>query len=80
VLSVIFAIYAVIAKLVLHRSPAGFTALTILVTFLSGVNIFFVGIIGEYVGRIYEEVRHRPTYIVRAIHSAQSEPREALRR
>jgi dolichol-phosphate mannosyltransferase len=64
VLSVIFAIYAVIAKLVLHRSPAGFTALTILVTFLSGVNIFFVGIIGEYVGRIYEEVKARPVYVV----------------
>lgn len=64
ILSAAFACYAVFAKFALHRSPAGFTALTILVTFLSGINIFFVGVIGEYVGRIYEEVKARPVYVV----------------
>jgi glycosyltransferase involved in cell wall biosynthesis len=59
-----FAVYAVYAKLVLNRSPAGFTALTILITFLAGVHLLFLGIIGEYVGRIYEEVKARPVYIV----------------
>ncbi|HZS57730.1 MAG TPA: glycosyltransferase family 2 protein [Gemmatimonadaceae bacterium] len=63
-LAFVFAVYALYARLVLDRSPAGFTALTILVTFLSGVNIFFVGVIGEYVGRIYEEVKARPIYVV----------------
>jgi glycosyltransferase involved in cell wall biosynthesis len=63
-LSIVFALYALYAKVVLDRSPAGFTAITILVTFLSGVNILFVGVIGEYVGRIYEEVKARPVYVV----------------
>jgi polyisoprenyl-phosphate glycosyltransferase len=63
-LAIVFALYAVYAKFVLDQSPAGFTAITILVTFLSGVNIFFVGVIGEYVGRIYEEVKARPMYVV----------------
>ncbi len=63
-LSVLFALYAVYARVFLSQSPAGFTAITILVTFLSGVNIFFVGVIGEYVGRIYEEVKARPVYVV----------------
>jgi len=34
---------------------------------MSGVNLFFLGIIGEYVGRIYEEAKARPHYVVRKI-------------
>jgi polyisoprenyl-phosphate glycosyltransferase len=63
-LAILFALYAVYERLFLSSSPTGFTALTTLVTFLSGVNIFFVGVIGEYVGRIYEEVKARPVYVV----------------
>lgn len=62
--SSVYALYAVYAKLVLHISPQGFTALTILITFLSGVNLLFLGIIGEYVGRVYEEVKRRPVYVI----------------
>lgn len=64
VLTVLFALYAVYAKVVLDRSPQGFTALIVVVTFVSGVLLFFLGIIGEYVGRIYQEVKARPIYLV----------------
>jgi polyisoprenyl-phosphate glycosyltransferase len=64
VLSAVFAIYSVVAKFVLHQSPKGFTALTLLITFVSGVNLLFLGIIGAYIARIYEEVKRRPVYIV----------------
>jgi dolichol-phosphate mannosyltransferase len=63
-LSGLFAAYAVYARLFLKRSPQGFTALVLLITFLSGILLFFMGIIGEYVGRLYEEVKARPLYIV----------------
>ncbi len=63
-LTVLFALYAVYAKLVLDQSPQGFTALLVVVTFVSGVLLFFLGVIGEYVGRIYEEVKARPVYVV----------------
>lgn len=63
-LTVLFALYAVWAKVVMDRSPQGFTALIVVVTFVSGVLLFFLGIIGEYVGRIYEEVKARPIYLV----------------
>jgi dolichol-phosphate mannosyltransferase len=59
--------YAAYAKVVLSQSPAGFTALIVAITFLAGVQIFFLGVVGEYVGRIYEEVKQRPQYIVREI-------------
>jgi len=64
--SVLFALYSVYARFWLH-SPQGFTALILAITFLSGVNLFFLGIIGEYVGRVYEEAKARPHYIVRKI-------------
>jgi dolichol-phosphate mannosyltransferase len=64
VLSGVFAVYSVYAKFFLHRSPQGFTALVLLITFLSGILLFFLGIIGEYVGRLYEEVKARPHYII----------------
>lgn len=60
----LFALYAVYAKVVLHRSPAGFTSVIVVITFLAGVNLFFLGVIGEYVGRVYEEVKGRPLYVV----------------
>lgn len=62
--AMIFAFYAIVAKLFLHQSPQGFTALLLLVTFLSGVLLFFLGVIGEYVGRVYEESKGRPLYVV----------------
>ena len=62
-LSVIFLLYSVYARFWLH-SPQGFTATILVITFLSGVNLFFLGVIGEYVGRVYEETKARPHYVV----------------
>jgi undecaprenyl-phosphate 4-deoxy-4-formamido-L-arabinose transferase len=47
-----------------------FTLFAILFVFL-GLLIFAVGLVGEYVGRIYAEVRRRPSYVVRAVHGAR---------
>lgn len=63
-LSLLYSLYALYVKFWLH-SPQGFTALILTITFLSGVNLFFLGIIGEYIGRIYEEAKGRPHYIIR---------------
>ena len=80
-LSVLFTSYSVYAKLFLHESPQGFTALIVVITFLSGVLLFFLGIIGEYVGRVYEESKARPLYVIdRRIGSglAKREPQRAF--
>jgi dolichol-phosphate mannosyltransferase len=59
-----FSAYAIYAKVFLHQSPQGFTALLLLITFLAGVLLFFLGVIGEYVGRIYEGTKGRPIYVI----------------
>ncbi len=63
-LSSLYVLYALYAKVFLQESPQGFTALLVAVTFLSGVVLFFLGVIGEYVGRIYEETKARPQYVI----------------
>ena len=60
----LFAAYSLYVKMFLNQSPEGFTALIITIIFVSGVQLLFLGIIGEYLGRVYEETKGRPHYII----------------
>jgi dolichol-phosphate mannosyltransferase len=62
--AMVYAIYSLWIKLVQGQPPKGFTALIIAIIFLAGVQLFFMGIIGEYVGRLFEASKARPNYIV----------------
>jgi dolichol-phosphate mannosyltransferase len=62
--SSLYALYSLYVKLALNQSPRGFTALVLVVTFLSGLQLMFLGVMGEYLGRVYEEVKGRPLYVV----------------
>ncbi len=77
-LSGAYAVYTLYAKFFLHQTTQGFTALILTMTFLSGVLLFFLGIIGEYVGRVYEEIKARPLYVVsRCFGNAFAQPQGA---
>ncbi len=65
-LSLVGILIAVILR-VFTGAIVGQATTLILVLFLGGIQLIFLGIIGEYLGRIYDEVRARPLYIVRQV-------------
>jgi dolichol-phosphate mannosyltransferase len=64
-ISFLLAIGMVVIKLFgIGNYPLGIPTLTVLVLFMGGIQLIAVGILGEYIGRIYDEVRRRPMYVV----------------
>ncbi len=61
-----FVAYALYVRFV-GQPIEGFTALIGAIVFLAGVQLVFLGVLGEYVGRIYDEVKRRPQFIVRQL-------------
>jgi undecaprenyl-phosphate 4-deoxy-4-formamido-L-arabinose transferase len=64
ILSVLFVAFLAVRRLIVGPEAEGVFTLFAIAFFLIGVALFGVGLIGEYVSRIYDEVRHRPRYIV----------------
>ncbi len=63
----IFTAYSIALRLLTGYAPTGFTAIVVLLSFMTGVNMMCLGVVGEYVGRIYEQVKQRPKYIVKSV-------------
>jgi dolichol-phosphate mannosyltransferase len=63
VTSILAGIYYLVLRLSGSQEPAGFAAIIVAVLFLGGVQLITIGIMGEYVGRIFDEVKERPVYI-----------------
>ena len=63
-LSLLGIVYALYLRLFTNIWVEGWTALMIAVLFIGGVQLISVGILGEYVGRIYNEIKRRPLYVV----------------
>jgi undecaprenyl-phosphate 4-deoxy-4-formamido-L-arabinose transferase len=67
ILSALLVVYLFVRRLIVGPEAEGLFTLFGIVFFLIGVALFGIGLLGEYVGRIYAQVRERPRYIVQAV-------------
>jgi glycosyltransferase involved in cell wall biosynthesis len=65
ILSILYGFYMAIRTVILGNPVPGFPSLLIAILFLGGLQLIFLGIIGEYLGRTFDEVKQRPLYLVR---------------
>ncbi len=66
-ISALFVIFLAVRRLVVGPEAEGLFTLFGIAFFLLGILLFSVGLLGEYIGRIYQQVRHRPRYLVQAV-------------
>ena len=58
-----YALYFITKTLIYGDPVQGFTTLIVIILFLGGIQLITIGILGEYIGRIFNETKNRPTYI-----------------
>lgn len=67
VISFLYLIYILIETMINGSTTAGWPSLVCIILFLGGIQLIFLGVIGQYIGRIYNEVKERPIYIVKEV-------------
>src|SRR4029450_9225635 len=74
ILALAEATYAVVDRLGGFDTAPGWTSIVFVVSMLGGIQLIVLGVIGEYVGLIHEEVKLRPIYVLRDEHGFEDEP------
>ena len=69
----IIGVYFAVKRVVFGSNVSGFTAIIVSISFFSGMILFFLGIIGEYIGRIHLNINRRPQYSIRQEDEGTSE-------
>jgi len=62
----LLAVWAVASKFLAVESPRGWASTLAVILFVGGAQLLMLGVVGEYLGRVYDEVRRRPVYVLRA--------------
>ncbi len=65
--ALLYLVYILIKTLVVGEHVAGFPTLMVTILFLGGLTLLTLGIMGEYIGRIFNETKNRPVYFVREV-------------
>ncbi len=70
VVTLAYALFIVVRTLIFGIDVAGYASLLVAVLFFGSVQLISIGLLGEYIGRIYVETKQRPTYLVRRVHGS----------
>jgi len=62
--SFVYGLFIITKTLFMGVDVPGYASIMVAVLFLGGIQLFFLGLLGEYIGRIYKEVKNRPLYVV----------------
>jgi polyisoprenyl-phosphate glycosyltransferase len=76
--SFVLAVAFVIEKLTVGFEIRGWASTVVIILFLGGVQLLTIGIIGEYISRIYDEVKQRPLFVVRELDNFEAQPTAVL--
>lgn len=72
--SVVGLLYVLFRKYIAEATVPGWASLTFAIFFFGGLQLFFLGVVGAYLARVYEEVKARPRYVVRDVWASDSAP------
>ncbi len=72
-MSFLFILYLIIHYLSSGDAPSGWTSILVSLYFLGGLVMVFIGVLGIYIGYIFNEVKHRPLYVVRTVLNKEKE-------
>jgi dolichol-phosphate mannosyltransferase len=64
VFSMVYGVYALLLRMLTNRPVPGWTSLLVVVTFIGAIQLFILGLLGLYIGYMFDEVKGRPIYIV----------------
>lgn len=65
IIAILYAVYLIILTLCIGNDVPGYPSLMVAILFLGGVQLMTLGLIGEYIGRIYHQSKHRPLYVIK---------------
>ena len=71
--SFFYALFIIFKTLFFGADLPGYPSLMVVILFFGGMNMFAIGVIGEYLGRVYEEVKNRPLYVIEELHGLKKD-------
>jgi glycosyltransferase involved in cell wall biosynthesis len=70
-IALVFGSLIIIKKFLYGDPVAGYASLVVLITFIGGIQLLALGVIGEYLGRVFNETKNRPLYLVKDIQKSR---------